>query len=174
MNVFRTKMKKNHEAYPHASTNNWELGQTHGPVITGLRSFSVTCAKLVLCLWNKNKILLFLRKVLIFLELVERRTDIQGSIKINSCVPKLVLFCVQISTRVSPVTCYLQSLKFCSLRINSRANWNLNIFFIESLKCFLLKRLKHRQCITHIKKIFWILLSCNRVSPWYLNNWKII
>lgn len=124
--------------------------------------------------WNKNKILLFLRKVLIFSELVERRTDIQGSIKINSCVPKLVLFCVQISTRVSPVTCYLQSLKFCSLRINSRANWNLNIFFIESLKCFLLKRLKHRQCITHIKQIFWILLSCNRVSPWYLNNWKII
>lgn len=94
MNVFRTNTKKNHEAYPHASTNKWQVGQTRGPVITGLRSISVTCAKLVLCLWNKNKILLFYGKFLYFPELAEPRKEIQGSIKINSCVQKTCPFLV--------------------------------------------------------------------------------
>lgn len=120
MNVFRTNTKKNHEAYPHASTNKWQVGQTRGPVITGLRSISVTCTKLVLCLWNKNKILLFYGKFL-YLKVL----------KIKLCAKNLSFSCVQISTWVSPVICQLQSLwNFVPQEsIAELITWNLNNFF---------------------------------------------
>lgn len=110
MNVFRTNTKKNHEAYPHASTNKWQLGQTRGPVITGLRSISVTCAKLVLCLWNKNKILLFYGKFLYFQNWRNQGRKFRAPLKLTVVCKNLSFSCVQISTWVSPVICQLQSL----------------------------------------------------------------
>lgn len=93
MNVFRTNTKKNHEAYPHASTNKWQVGQTRGPVITGLRSISVTCTKLVLCLWNKNKILLFYGKFLYFQNWRNEGRKFRAPLKL-SCVLKTCPFLV--------------------------------------------------------------------------------
>lgn len=103
-------LKKNHEAYPHASTNKWQLGQTRGPVITGLRSISVTCAKLVLCLWNKNKILLFYGKFLYFQNWRNQGRKFRAPLKLTVVCKNLSFSCVQISTWVSPVICQLQSL----------------------------------------------------------------
>lgn len=122
MNVFRTNTKKNHEAYPHASTNKWQVGQTRGPVITGLRSISVTCTKLVLCLWNKNKILLFYGKFLYFQNWRNEGRKFRAPLKL-SCVLKTCFLCTDFDMSFTSNLSITVPVKFCSPRINSRADY---------------------------------------------------
>lgn len=124
MNVFRTNTKKNHEAYPHASTNKWQVGQTRGPVITGLRSISVTCTKLVLCLWNKNKILLFYGKFLYFQNWRNEGRKFRAPLKLTVVCKKLVLFlCTDFDMSFTSNLSITVPVKFCSPRTNSRADY---------------------------------------------------
>lgn len=117
-------LKKNHEAYPHASTNKWQVGQTRGPVITGLRSISVTCAKLVLCLWNKNKILLFYGKFLYFQNWRNQGRKFRAPLKLTVVCKKLVLFlCTDFDMSFTSNLLITVPVKFCSPRINSGADY---------------------------------------------------